>query len=165
MPQILGDLHSAYRIKADDAKEKAASLFNNVKIQTEKNLLIYSIGISAVLFTIAGLLAECIVLHFMIPFLLLGIGGALAVSRGLLYLGLKDTEGWNFSIENCIPDTIKTIYSNIMQERSKIAYEPSFNLSYSYILPGSEYEIALRNYKEPFPVLRFPCLKDYGIER
>lgn len=140
------------------------SLFNNIKIQTEKNLLIYSVGLLAVLFTIAGLLAQCIVVHFVIPVILLGIGGILAISRGLMYLGLKDTEGWDFSVENCIPDTIKTIYNNAIAERAKITNEPYCTLSYSYTLPGSAYDIALRDFAaESFPVLKFPSLKDYGI--
>ncbi len=164
LPQILENVYSPYRTDAEEAKEKVESLFNNIKIQTEKNLLIYSVGLLAVLFTIAGLLAQCIVVHFVIPVILLGIGGILAISRGLMYLGLKDTEGWDFSVENCIPDTIKTIYNNAIAERAKITNEPYCTLSYSYTLPGSAYDIALRDFAaESFPVLKFPSLKDYGI--
>lgn len=165
LPQILTDLQSAYKIKADQAKEKAESLFNNVKIQTEKNMLIHSVGVFAVLFTIAGLIAECVLLHFMVPTLLLLIGGALAIARGMLYLGLKDSEGWNFSVEKCIPDTIKEIYSNIVAENLTIKNEPSYTLSYSFVLPGSEYDLALRNYQASVPKFKFPTLEAQGIGR
>ena len=110
-PKLIEDLESQVPAREQAAVEKAEALFTNIKTQSDKKTLIHILGIIAVLFTVAGLIAGCISCPFLVPLLLLLCGTAFAVARGLVYTGTINLEGWSFSASACIPQVLKDIYA------------------------------------------------------
>ncbi len=162
LPQILQDLESPEQAKRTEAKEKAALIFKNIKIQSQKKLLIHTIGLIAVLITVAGLIAGCLSCPFMIPFILLLLGGILACVRYNLHRGLMDSEGWDFSVSNCIPDIIKQIYKMIFEDVNPVkpkSYSPPV---LTYVLPNSRMEAERRRYEASLPRINFKMRTSYS---
>jgi hypothetical protein len=106
-PKLIKDLESGIPAREKAAIEKAEALFTNIKIQSDKKLLIHTLGMLAVLFTVAGLMAGCISCPFLVPLLILLCGTGLAIARGLTYSGSINLEGWNFSFSECLPACLK----------------------------------------------------------
>jgi hypothetical protein len=127
--EIIQNLQSADAVKNKEAKEKAAEIFKNIKAQCQKKLLIHGVGLAAVLFTVAGLILSCAACPYLIPFFIIAIGGILAFARYYLYVGFIDSKGWEFKIENCIPDFIKSIFKK--REERKVDSPTSLTLNFS----------------------------------
>ncbi len=119
VPGTIQNLQSSDPTKRAEAKDKAAEIFQKMKVQTQKKILIHSIGLAAVLVTTMGLLLGCFAFPFLIPLTILLAGGALSVARQLLHAGLMDSKGWEFHVENCIPSQLKTIYDKIFSSEKK----------------------------------------------
>jgi hypothetical protein len=107
LPKLITDLESGIPAREKAAIEKAEALFTNIKIQSDKKLLIHTLGMLAVLFTVAGLIAGCISCPFLVPLVILLCGTGLAIARGLTYSGSINLEGWNFSLSECLPECLK----------------------------------------------------------
>jgi hypothetical protein len=127
--EIIQNLQSADSAKNKEAKEKAAEIFKHIKTQSQKKLLIHGVGLGAVLFTVAGLILSCAACPYFIPFFIIAIGGILAFARYYLYVGFIDSKGWEFKIENCIPDFIKSIFKKRVQQ--KVDSPASLTLNFS----------------------------------
>jgi hypothetical protein len=119
VPEMIQNLQSTDSVKRKGAKEKAAEIFDNIKIQSHKKFLIHSVSLAAVLMTIAGLILSCTAYPFFIPFIVLAIGFVLAITHYYLNQGLIDSKGWAFNIENCIPSRIKAIYKKITSKKEQ----------------------------------------------
>jgi hypothetical protein len=92
-----------------------------MRVQAHKKFLIYGIGLTAILFTLAALTLPFA--HFAIPAAILiylvisssVLSSVLAIIRVILDKILLDSKGWEFEIENLLPEslrskTIKKIY-------------------------------------------------------
>ncbi len=155
LPQILQDLESPEQSKRTEAKEKAALIFKNIKVQSQKKLLIHTVGLLAVLITVAGLIAGCLSCPFMIPFILLVLGGMLAFVRYHLHRGLMDSEGWDFSVSNCIPDIVKQIYKMIFEDVNPVPPKPYRPPVLTYVLPISQIEADRRRFEASQPKINY----------
>ncbi len=119
IPGIIQNLQSSDPTKRAEAKDKAAEIFQNMKVQTHKKILIHSIGLAAVLVTTIGLILGCLAFPFLIPLVVLLAAGALSLARQFLHGGLMDSKGWEFNVKNCIPSAVKTIYHKIVSPEKK----------------------------------------------
>lgn len=139
LADVISGLQSPEQSKQKTAKEKAETLFADIKIQSQKKMLVHTVGIIAVVVTLAGLIAGCVSCPILIPFIILSIGSALAVSRSLLYWGYMNSKGWNFSIQNCIeglvPESIRELFNEpeVVLPPEK-PYKPT---TLKYHIPGS----------------------------
>jgi hypothetical protein len=104
---IIQDLCQEDSEKSRKAKEKAAEIFDHIKIQSHKKLLIHGVGLAAVLITLLGLILAYIACPFFILITILAIGGILVCARYYLHEGLMNSKGWEFKVKNCIPAWIK----------------------------------------------------------
>jgi hypothetical protein len=127
IPGIIQDLQSRDLLKRKEAKEKAAEIFENIKTQSHKKLLIHGIGLAAVLITTAGLILGCIACPFFIPAIVMTIGGILALARSCLNSGYIDSKGWEFKPENCIPSFIKSIYKKMVSKKGEKTSESTLS--------------------------------------
>lgn len=119
IPGLIQDLQSPLSQKRQEAIEGAAGLFNNIRIQSHKNLLINAIGLAAVIASIAGLILGLAACPYFIPFALLAFGGVLSFLRYYLHLGLLETQGWHFDPKRCIPAFVKSINKKLFQKEEK----------------------------------------------
>jgi hypothetical protein len=135
VPEIIQNLQSADSLTSKQAKEKAAEIFNHIKMQSQKKFLIHGIGLTAVLITIAGLILSYVACPLFIPFTVLIIGGILAFARYYLNVGLIDSKDWEFKIENCIPSFIRAIFKK--QKEHKVAKPVPLALDFDLIRSNS----------------------------
>ncbi|GEM_PF-7006330 len=144
LTEVISGLQSSEKSKQEVCKEKARALFANIKIQSQKKMFVHTLGIIAVVVTLAGLIAGCISCPIFIPFLLLAVGTALAVSRSLVHWGYMNTKGWDFSIKNCIeglvPESIREFFN-----------KPEVKLP-----PAEPYEFTELKYRLPEPIRPSP---------
>jgi hypothetical protein len=159
LPELIEGLQSAQPAQRKETAEKASALFNDIKIQNQKNLIIHTIGLIAVVITLAGLIAGCIACPAIIPFVLLIIGSVFATARYYLHHGLMDSKGWKFSVSNCIPSAAKWIYKKITGA-GEILTKPPETISFepircSYILPGSIAEKNRMEYQKTLAGMSF----------
>jgi hypothetical protein len=163
LPQIQQGLQSQDPSKRAEAKETTAAILKNVKIQSQKKLLIHVIGLLAALITIAGLIAGCGACPFIIPFVILVVGGVLSLVRYYLQCGLMDVEGWNFSVANCIPEIVKKAFAEKKHTRAEPTPVPIVHYrfpirSYCYTTPRYKPGILLTPKPSKFD-LRIATLK------
>lgn len=161
LPDLIKNLQSIDPCIRDEAREKALSLFNNIKIQSEKKMIVHSTGLVAIAFTIAGLILSCFALPLGIAIAFLTIGSALGFTRYCMYYGWMDCEGWKFSAYNCIPNFIRKFYEErfLKQAADPITVAPPVytphtlqftipqqhrrklpRLNYSFSVPASEWK-------------------------
>ena len=88
--------------------KEAARIFNDIRIQSHKKLLIHAVGLVAVIATIAGLILGLAACPYLIPLALLVFGGGVSFLRYYLHLGLLETQGWHFETKRRIPEFTKT---------------------------------------------------------
>lgn len=157
VPHIIQNLQSPQADKKEEAMRKAESIFKDIRIQSQKKLMIHIIGLVALALTIAGLIVGCFSCPFLIPFALLMIGSGLSFVRYYLHCGFMDSEGWNFSIENCIPKPVKKIYRKVFPLEN--ARPSSSTVALPYVLPGAQKPIAVRNYEKTLSRLNFRMAK------
>jgi hypothetical protein len=131
LPGIIQDLQSDDALKRQEAKGKAAEIFDNIKMQSQKKLLIHGVGLAAVLITAVGLILSlsCFALPFLIPFIVVSGGGILAIARYFLNRGLINSTGWEFNGENCIPKFIQAMAKKTPSVEKK-APEPISTILY-----------------------------------
>jgi hypothetical protein len=166
---VIEDLRDPKHGKREKAKEKAAAIFKDIQIQSQKKLLIHTIGLLAVLITIAGLIAGCCACPLLIPCLLLAIGTMLSLLRYYLYWGLMQCKGWNFSVGNCIPDYIKKIYEKIISppHQSEARTIPAVYSDQSTLIPRPVrlYHDRVQTWNlECAKAVRFGCRKEIRTE-
>lgn len=125
VPQLIQDLQNTDPLKRKAAKENAEEIFDHVKIQSQKKILIHSIGIAAVLITIAGLILSCVACPFFLPLIVMTIGGTLAFAQYYLNAGLIDSKGWEYKVGNCVPNLIKSIYEKATLKKKQKMPEPA----------------------------------------
>ena len=119
LPGIITNLQSDVASKRDQAAIKTDALYKQVKIQAQKKLLVHSLGILAVLTTLAGLMCSLIACPLLVPILLLVIAGVASIARYAVHAGYLDSKGWNFDAGNCIPQFVKNLYHKIFTEKVK----------------------------------------------
>lgn len=103
IPQILGGLESTNPLTRKNAADKATLLFENIKIQMQKKWIVHIFTLLAISLLLAGLIAGLCTGSLVFLLTLGFVGTAFVWLRNGLYWGYIDSEGWNFSIENCIP--------------------------------------------------------------
>ena len=159
LPEVIRDLQSSSPSKQTEAKEKAESIFASIKIQSQKKILTHTIGIIAVLFTVAGLIAACISCPVIIPFILLAVGGVLAIARGGVHWGYMNTKGWNFSVNDCyegfVPESIREFFSK-KSEDNEYKLKPPKPAVLKYVIPpGPKVISPKRHYKNSLLAINF----------
>jgi hypothetical protein len=146
LPQLMGDLQSPLQDNRKRAAAKAAALFDNILIQSQKKQLILTVGLMAVLFTVAGLIAASVLSGFTLPLVLSIAGSLFSLVRYWLHLGLMDSKKWDFSVSNCVPGIFRRIHHKIFNkekpEATAILRKP---VVLHYSLPNSIHE---KNRKE-----------------
>lgn len=111
------------RLNSSDVKIQAEAiceslkLLENVKIQSEKKMLVYKLGALAALLVFIGsiftLVCSIVAINvpplvlIIIPFLIFSIGGIFSTARYLLNQGLLEQEGWVFDPIACLPHWIE----------------------------------------------------------
>lgn len=128
LPHLIQDLQSSAPSQRKKAELRAENLFTDIKIQCDKKFLIHTLGLLAVLFTLAGLIAGFVACPIAVPFVLIIIGSALAIVRGLIHRGSMDLERWDFSIYPCIPQPLKDFYYWIKSRNENPEMIPLQNL-------------------------------------
>lgn len=163
LPDVIRGLQSPLPSKQAEAKEKAESIFANIKIQSQKKMLVHSIGIVAVLVTIAGLIAGCVFCPVLVPFILLGIGGAIAIARGVVFWGYMNARGWNFSTQDCIegliPESIRDLFKEKTSNNNDYELKPRNPHTLKYTLPGSRVISHKQEYRNALSKLDFTLAK------
>ncbi len=117
LPGIITDLQSEVASKRDQAAIKTDALYKQVKIQSQKKLLVHSLGILAVLTTLAGLICTVVACPFLVPVILLVIAAVASIARYGVHAGYLDSKGWNFDAGNCIPQFVKNLYHKIFTQK------------------------------------------------
>jgi hypothetical protein len=135
VPGTLQNLQSSDPTKRGEAKDKAAEIFQKMRLQSQKKILIHTIGLAAVLVTTIGLILGCFPFPFLIPLAVLLVGGALSVARQLLHAGFMDSKGWEFNVENCIPSTVKRIYHKIFSLEKKEKPRECYPITLQFEIP------------------------------
>jgi hypothetical protein len=115
LPGTIQKLQSSDPSKKSEGKEKAEEIFHHIQVQSQKKILIHSIGLAVVITTTVGLILGCLAVPFFIPLIVLMAGAVLALARYYLNAGFMDSKGWEFKVENCIPSILKTIYRKIIE--------------------------------------------------
>ncbi len=115
LPGTIQKMQSSDPSKKAEAKERAGEIFHHIQVQSQKKILVHSIGLAAVITTTVGLVLGCIAAPFFIPLIVLMAGAILALARHYLNAGFMDSKGWEFKVENCIPSIVKTIYRKIVE--------------------------------------------------
>jgi len=163
LPDVIRGLQSPLPSEQIKAKEKAESIFADIKIQSQKKMLVHSIGMVAVLVTIAGLIAGCVFCPVLVPFILLGIGGAIAIARGLVFWGYMNARGWNFSTKDCIegliPESIRDLFKEKTANNNDYELKSRNPYILKYTLPGSRIISHKREYKNTLSKLDFTLAK------
>jgi hypothetical protein len=108
VPKIIQNLQSSDPLKRKEGKEKAAEIFDQIKVQSYKKFLIHAIGIAAILFTIVSLILSCVGCPFSILVIMMIIGTVLSLTQNILSQGLLDSKGWKFEFEKCLPSFLKS---------------------------------------------------------
>lgn len=152
VPRIISDLQSPLEGTRLEGKEKAAQLFQKIQVQTDKKYTMHILGLLAVTFTLVGLILGFCALHFFIPMIILGIGGALAMARYCFEKGLMDSNGWTFQIAKIPPDWMKEfivkLFAKPQQTPSSTSIDPQ-RVNLHFTLPTAQRERA------PCPGLNF----------
>lgn len=147
LPEMIQDLEGYSLSAKEKAQKKAKEIFENLKVQTQKKILIHSLGLAAVALTIAGLILSLVACPALVPLIVLGVGSAFSFARYFAYVGLMDSKGWDFKVANCIPTPIKWIYNKITY-KPKPTFTPirwHFDLSPKTLKkPKVDYKITLR---------------------
>lgn len=163
LPDLIRDLQSPLLNKQKEAKDIAESVFANIKIQAFKKMLIHSVGMLAVLITIAGLITGCITCPILIPFLLLGLGGCIAITRGILHWGYMNSKGWNFSTQDCIegliPESVRELFEKTFSKKNEYKIKIRDPIILKYTLPGSRVITYKQGYKNSLARLDFTLAK------
>ena len=115
LPETIQKLQGPDPLKKAEAKKKAEEIFHHIQLQSQKKILVHSIGLAAVITTTVGLILGCVAVPFFIPFIVLLAGAVLALARYYLNAGLMDSKGWEFKVENCVPSIVKAIYRKIIE--------------------------------------------------
>ncbi len=115
LPTTIKNLQGPDSLKRAEGKQKAEEIFHHIQLQSQKKILVHSIGLAAVITTTIGLILGCFAVPFFIPFIVLLAGAVLALGRYYLNEGLMDSKGWDFKVENCIPSIVKAIYQKIIE--------------------------------------------------
>lgn len=98
----------------NQARFEAEELLVLMDIQAKKKMAAHIIGIIGIVILTAGLIAGLVACPYMIPLILISIGGSITLIRYYFSLGFWNSKGWRFEIVNCIPETIKWIYYKII---------------------------------------------------
>lgn len=107
IPGIIQDLQSPDLGKRVEAKKEATHLFDQLRTQFRKNILVHTIGIIAVILTIAGLILTLAGFPYLIPCVLIIAGTVFAIGRYYLSRGLLESPDWKFDKKRCLPKCIK----------------------------------------------------------
>jgi hypothetical protein len=108
VPEIIQNLQSTDQLKRKEGQEKAAEIFDQIKVQSYKKFLIHAIGIATVLVTVSSLILSCIGCPFFILVIMMIIGTVLSLTQNALSQGLLDSKGWKFEFEKCLPSFLKS---------------------------------------------------------
>lgn len=120
------------------AHTEATELLDLMDTQTKKKILAHVIGIIGIVIVAAGLIAGMTACPFLVPVVLLSIGGAIAVGRYYFSLGYWNSRGWHFEISECIPTPIKWVYRKI-KDLGKVQDEARTSPRYEY--PWTERQV------------------------
>ena len=96
------------------ARVEAKELLELMDIQSKKKMMAHVIGIIGIVILIAGLIAGLVACPYLLPIVLLGVGGLFAIARYHFALGYWNSRGWHFEIYNCIPAPIRYIHKKII---------------------------------------------------
>jgi hypothetical protein len=92
---------------------EAQKLLKTIDIQAKKKLLVHTLAIIAIALTIIGAILTLVAAPYLLPLVLMGMGGAFAMTRYFLINGLQDEEGWNFSVKKCLPNFVIRAFESI----------------------------------------------------
>lgn len=153
LPRLVTDLQSSVPDKIREAAAKASALFENIRIQSQKKQLLHIVGLLAIMITVVGILTGAW------PALL--VGSILAMVRYCMHLGLMDSKGWHFCVENCTPAILRKIHEKLF---SKKLIQPILidrnQLTYSF--PNSLYEKNCREFEKTLSRMNFRIFHDRG---
>jgi hypothetical protein len=102
-------LKKTNRKKMTQAIQKTMQLFEEMKMQVFKKILIYSLGIAAALLTAIGLiLTICITHYYLICFLISTVVATVfAAARQIAHLSLLDQRNWTPNFRACLPKSFQ----------------------------------------------------------
>lgn len=115
IPKLLKGLNSIDDKVRMQSLEEAKSLIASIDLQVTKRLLIHTIGLISLGFTITGLLLTLASGPFLPIFIILGVGGLLAGGRYLLSAGYLESRGWKFRLDNCVPTWVNKVYFQLFK--------------------------------------------------
>lgn len=119
LPELIQNLQSPHPEVRLEAKRKAAELFEDLRTQFQKNVLVNAAGLLAVVLTIVGLVLGYVACPLLIIITLFAFGAVLAFGRGYLQLGLLESKGWKFEKERCIPNFVKRIFQKSPEKKAE----------------------------------------------
>ncbi len=130
IPSLLKTLKSKHSKKQERAIEKSLKLFETMRIQTKKKLLLHVVGIIAALFLIltSTVLTLCVT-GYAAPIVLIVLGILLTTTRFALHTGFVEHAGWHFSLEECfkasLPDFAQKTASYFLKMGKYFLYSSS----------------------------------------
>jgi len=89
------------------ALARGKELLKDVKVQAQKKLSVHIVGLIAITLTTIGLPLFFVSCPYIVLFLLIFIGGVLAMARYAMASGLLDHKGWDMDYKNCLPQFIR----------------------------------------------------------
>ncbi|MBS0652982.1 MAG: hypothetical protein JSR39_05570 [Verrucomicrobia bacterium] len=120
------------------AHREATVLLDEMDTQAKKKILAHVIGIIGIVIVAAGLIAGMTACPFLVPIVLLTVGGAITIARYYFCKGYWNSRGWHFDISECIPAPIKWAYRKI-KELGKVQDEARNSPRYEY--PWTERQV------------------------
>jgi len=120
------------------AHQEAVELLDLMDIQAKKKMIAHIIGIIGITIVAAGLIAGMFSCPFIIPVILLSIGGAIALGRYCFAMGYWNSRGWHFEISECIPKPIKWVYRKI---KELVTVQEEARTSPRYEYPWTERQV------------------------
>lgn len=101
-------------VKGDpEAIKEGLRLADDIHIQSKKKKLAHILGIIALVFAAASLIAMAFVCPATIPFILAGVAMSFALVRAGVFSGMLESRGWTFEPKKLLPESIrKRVFSN-----------------------------------------------------
>lgn len=107
LPKLVHTLKHGTSEQKNVAREQIRLLLKKLRHQTIKKIIGHVIAYAAIGLTLAGLALTLISAPHVVVTLLLLAGMGLAISRYLFNKGIADHYGWNFKLNDCLPEIIK----------------------------------------------------------
>ena len=120
LPEAIAGLQSPDLEKRKSSLETSSKLFEKIKTQHYKNLLVHALGLFALAIAVTGLIAGMIGCPFAVLIPLIAIGMGTSLLRNILGKGFIEAEGWNFEFRRCIPQLFILTYKKLTEKKVQL---------------------------------------------